>query len=92
MATKTFDEFVDAIQEAYAMDINDFVQLYATELIEEEGEEVLTIYSEEGNFNIHRFKNETVEFNEASRAYLPTAYDELYNEYREISIRPLRLT
>lgn len=91
MAKKTFDEFADAIQEAYALDINDFVQLYPTELIEEEGEEFLTIYSEEGNFNIHRSKNETVEFNEESRAYLPTAYDELYNEEREIAIRPLRL-
>ena len=92
MATFTFDEFVDKLADAYAMDIDDTLEFFPFEL-ENEGEESehIIIYADSGNLLIHRRENRTVEFDEFSRAFKPTAFDECYREDREISIRPLQL-
>lgn len=90
--TKTFDQFFEALQDAYAMEIDDTVMLpaFEEELHEEYGN-VVIIYDEwNGHITIPIELNGQIEFDEVSRDFTLNGFTRAYEE-STFRIRLLKL-
>ena len=87
----TFDEFIDVISEAYALDIDDTLLFgHLEEEQEDDGTTAFYIYTEDGHYRFTREENPDG-IGKTEYGYRANCQQEFQDEPSEIQIRPLKM-